>query len=1737
MKLSRIVIGVILTLLIATAGAAAEPTLLVLYKSSEGSTADQNLFAFHLHQYAESLGYQVRYHDIERGLPSDAMMADVYAIVTAYWGPILPNALEYIDWLAAQIRARKKLIVLNNFGAFSPDGETWYDGSVVNKVYHLIGLDFAGNWTNDPNLIRVEAQDPEIVGFETPLTPDRLTHYFTIRSAHPLNQVFLSLSRADRPNSASAVVVKTPYGGLAMENYVFAQIDGQTKKLLNLKRFLETCLAEPFPDELWAVTTPTPTPPPAPTGPPLLVLYKSSEGSTADQNLFAFHLHQYAESLGYQVRYHDIERGLPSDAMMADVYAIVTAYWGPILPNALEYIDWLAAQIRARKKLIVLNNFGAFSPDGETWYDGSVVNKVYHLIGLDFAGNWTNDPNLIRVEAQDPEIVGFETPLTPDRLTHYFTIRSAHPLNQVFLSLSRADRPNSASAVVVKTPYGGLAMENYVFAQIDGQTKKLLNLKRFLEVCLLGPFPEMFPTISAPPSPTPTPTPTAEFTPDTQAPIREPTPQPQAQAPPPTPTPTPIPEGPPILVLYKSSEGSTADQNIFAYHLAQFAASRGYTITYHDIDASLPSEAVMEDVHGIVTVYNGPIMANALEYIDWLSQQVLKRKKVLIIGSFGAFSPDGETWFDGSVVNPFYYLMGLEFAGNWTNDPNVIEIGVQDPDMVGYETGLTAEGLTHYLQIKSLRPDNTVFLSLKRSDLTDSESAVMVKTPVGGLVMENYVFAQADGGLKQLVNLQQFFDETLRGPMAADAAPDKKILALYKSLEDPTPGQSFISRFLTKDLILLGYWPEYYCVDDGAPLEKDMREYQAVITWFRTPFMAQAEEYANWLLTQIREDRKVIILGNYGAFGGFYQEDDTDVTWWVSRTELNHFLYHFGIEFLGKWIGDPETLVCEHKDSAMVEQEIALTPEDFRHYYHWDSVYPENEVYLQVGRRDLEDAASAFVARTPFGGFAFEGYLFKSDPETWELSFYLNRRQFLQACLEYETDRAIEPLPLTPHEEIFAELDAEHQTKEVPDKPPEIHTPAPNEVKRTILALYKRSEDADFSEGAINNFVEPVLNHLGFFLHYHAVEDGLPDDAAMQPYHGVLTWFTSAAIKQPEAYVAWLGRQVENGKKVVMLGDFGAWEDLETHIPYRRGYAVFEKLGAKVYQTEVGAGKQTLAYADRDLVDYERTLDLQETEPLARKIVSAHPDNHVVLRLNDSQLGTIEPIMITPTGAIALGDFLLYSDDPTEDVRPQIEAMLAGERDIYLPELVYLYYWRINPYRFFAKAFDLEAVPAPDVTTLNGYRIFYSHIDGDGFKGISRIDQSSLSSLWVMREIFQKYDLPITASVITREIEDEPSQFYNLPYRLARRIFAMEGIEPASHTYTHPFKWRKGDLIIDFRGEDYDIERVPIKYLYETEGSMRFIEANLLPPDKQTEVLLWSGDCHPNADPLRILYQYNRLNMNAGDPIFDDNRDSRTNLAPISNNFGGYRIIHTSGMNDYLYTTGWTRNFDGMKNLVSHFERTESPQRLSALNIYYHFYIGDRQLGLDGLREAYAYCYNRDIAPMFVSQYVDIARAFYQTRIFREPGGGWRITDNGKLRAVRFNNATRYPDLAVSQGVLGFGRVNADLYVYLDDSGSHTIRLTDAPPQEVYLAWGTHYVDQASASPQEISFRSYGYGRAEFVWANLRPAAKYAVTITPEHDGDPPVAQHLTSDAAGRLTIRHPFLRYDGAYTIRAALE
>jgi hypothetical protein len=120
--------------------------------------------------------------------------------------------------------------------------------------------------------------------------------------------------------------------------------------------------------------------------------------------------------------------------------------------------------------------------------------------------------------------------------------------------------------------------------------------------------------------------------------------------------------------------------------------------------------------------------------------------------------------------------------------------------------------------------------------------------------------------------------------------------------------------------------------------------------------------------------------------------------------------------------------------------------------------------------------------------------------------------------------------------------------------------------------------------------------------------------------------------------------------------------------------------------------------------------------------------------------------------------------------------------------------WLIDPFAFFRRALlPDEIMPVPDVTTISGRRIYFSHIDGDGWNNISTLEkyreQRPSSAAVILEELIRPYPgLPVTVAPVGADSDPDYNGRLSAG-RIAAEIFALPQVEVGSHTYTHPYRW------------------------------------------------------------------------------------------------------------------------------------------------------------------------------------------------------------------------------------------------------------------------------------------------------------------------------------------------------------
>ena len=226
-------------------------------------------------------------------------------------------------------------------------------------------------------------------------------------------------------------------------------------------------------------------------------------------------------------------------------------------------------------------------------------------------------------------------------------------------------------------------------------------------------------------------------------------------------------------------------------------------------------------------------------------------------------------------------------------------------------------------------------------------------------------------------------------------------------------------------------------------------------------------------------------------------------------------------------------------------------------------------------------------------------------------------------------------------------------------------------------------------------------------------------------------------------------------------------------------------------------------------------------------------------------------------------------------------------------------------------------MPIPDVTTLSGRRIWFSHIDGDGWNNVSRVeayrDKSTIAATVILRELIAPYpDLPVAVGVIGADIDER----YGTPEagrQTARELYALPQVEVATHSYTHPYQWsffenydRKleerligpdetewkavlGDRVRRFarlifpglirkssetEGKfiDEDPPRAYSEFPFDLDQEIRgaiTAAEEMAPEGKRGTLYLWSGGAEPFEGAIAQTRRLGLRNLNGGDSRYD----------------------------------------------------------------------------------------------------------------------------------------------------------------------------------------------------------------------------------------------------------------------------
>lgn len=614
---------------------------------------------------------------------------------------------------------------------------------------------------------------------------------------------------------------------------------------------------------------------------------------------------------------------------------------------------------------------------------------------------------------------------------------------------------------------------------------------------------------------------------------------------------------------------------------------------------------------------------------------------------------------------------------------------------------------------------------------------------------------------------------------------------------------------------------------------------------------------------------------------------------------------------------------------------------------------------------------------------------------------------------------------------------------------------------RRVLLLTDLAAGMDLQTSAAYRYLAMPLHWLGYSIDAQDVRAALPE---LDPgrHAAIVTWFSQPVAPLNPRYAAWLARQRAAGVRLVMLHEPGIDPDS----------ALAQSLGLRLVKPR-GA-----------LTEVERPAwaGFEAPPPLASAPADALLWNGSGerLRLRDASGQLLDAAALTPWGGFAVEPFAV-----------RLPALGSGAR------------WIVDPIAFLRRALLGEEAPfpVPDVTTEGGRRLLLVHIDGDGFVSRAERAGSPFAGEVLLRDVLMRRRVPHTMSVIQGEIAGN-GMFAALSPTLediARRIFALPHVELASHSYSHPFFWRRlaaGDqatarygrseraLNLMLPGYQFDLRA-------EIPGSAQYIDTRLAPPGKRTVVFLWSGDTVPTTAAVELADDSGLLNMNGGDTLITRSNPTLTEVSGLGLRRGRALQVFAPHQNENVYTNQWTGPFYGYQRVIETFEMTGAPLRLKPINIYYHTYSATKTASLTALDRVYDWALAQPTVPVYGSDYIRKVLDFHRLAIardWREKQPTWRVRTGGELRTLRIDEATPLA-LSASRQVAGVAPGPRQRYLHLAGDDARVV-LANEPPSAPALpyvreaaGWITDLVRDAPGAARSLRFTLNAYTTPSFTLA------------------------------------------------------
>ena len=594
-------------------------------------------------------------------------------------------------------------------------------------------------------------------------------------------------------------------------------------------------------------------------------------------------------------------------------------------------------------------------------------------------------------------------------------------------------------------------------------------------------------------------------------------------------------------------------------------------------------------------------------------------------------------------------------------------------------------------------------------------------------------------------------------------------------------------------------------------------------------------------------------------------------------------------------------------------------------------------------------------------------------------------------------------------------------------------------MPRTVIGLYDGAEgNGDVFFTNLQRYAVMPLNYLGYTVELHDLREPLPGGVLSGRYAGVVVWPYSRSSGEHQGLKDWTLKQISEGLPILFLERFGVSLDQKfvkaLGLELVSGGRVLPPVKVLSKDPIVGFEQQPMPQVDTFF-----PLQLKEGKSL--------------LRIGAGGLAVSDAVAITPWGGYALYPYAI--------------TQIFGDQTA----------WVVDPFKFFKDALKLPEMPVPDTTTENGVRLLLSHVDGDGFESRAEWPGGKFAAEELRSNVLERYRIPTAISLITSSFAPNGINPGGAPQleKIARGILSLSNVEGASHSFSHPFRWKPDQT--DTGNQVWPAVEIPgysFNLNAEIAGSLNYINERVMPQDKRARIFQWTGNCVPGEDAVRKSYEAGALNINGGDTLITETNRSVSNVAPLGIPRGGYFQVFAPNQNENVYTNLWTENFYSFRRVIETFRLTDSPRRLKPVNIYYHFYSATKEASLNALKYVHDWAIGQKLFAVYTSEYIEKVLDFNRTVIAWD-GSGWLVRNNGQLRQMRIPPTLGYPDLLSSSKVSGFNDHDDSRYLHLLPGGEARVQLEHSPPTGLYLVSAGGFLDSFELSKNGAKLGLHGY--------------------------------------------------------------